>query len=286
MAVYERLWKRYAGSLTPLRSRFLVVTRYAIADAFASRLFTAFYALCFLPSLAGIFFIYLSHNVSLLERLGMPPDLMNVLTAQFFMILFSWQAVPAFLVTLIVSPSLIAADLSNGALPLYLGRPINRPDYVLGKAAVLALLLSPMTWVMGLTVFGLQAYLEGGSWWIENYRIGLAYLVGHVTWIVVISMLTLAISAWVRFKPAARGALFGIIFILAGFATAVNGVTGTSWGDLFQLVRAMNSVVLSLFGAPTPSGLPVVFNWLTLIAATLLSIWLLNRKLRAHEVVR
>jgi ABC-2 type transport system permease protein len=286
MAVYERSWKRYTGSLTPLRSRFLVVTRYAIADAFASRLFTAFYALCFLPSLAGIFFIYLSHNVSLLERLGMPPDLMNVLTAQFFMILFSWQAVPAFLVTLIVSPSLIAADLSNGALPLYLGRPIDRPDYVLGKAAVLALLLSPMTWVMGLTVFGLQAYLEGGSWWIENYRIGLAYFIGHVTWIVVISMLTLAISAWVRFKPAARGALFGIIFILAGFATAVNGVTGTSWGDLFQLVRAMNSVVLSLFGAPTPSGLPVVFNWLTLIAATLLSIWLLNRKLRAHEVVR
>jgi hypothetical protein len=202
------------------------------------------------------------------------------------MILFSWQALPAFLVALIVSPSLVAADLANGALPLYLGRPIDRPDYVLGKAAVLALLLSPMTWVMGLSIFGLQAYLEDGSWWIDNYRIGIAYLIGHVAWIVVIAMLTLAISAWVRFKPAARGALFGIIFILAGFGTAVNGVTRTSWGDLFHLVRAINSVVLSLFGAPTPSGLPVVFNWLTLGAVTLASIWLLNRKLRAHEVVR
>jgi len=286
MAVYERTWKPYAGELTPVRSRLLVVTRYAIADAFASRLFTAFYAICFLPSLVGLFFIYLSHNVTLLEKLGMPSDLMNALTSQFFMILFSWQALPAFLVALIVSPSLVAADLANGALPLYLGRPINRPDYVLGKAAVLALLLSPMTWVMGLSIFGLQAYLEGGSWWIENYRIGLAYLVGHVAWIVVISMLTLAISAWVRFKPAARGALFGIIFILAGFAVAVNGVTGTSWGDLFHLVRAINSVVLSLFGAPTPSKLPVFYNWLTLVAATLASIWLLNRKLRAHEVIR
>ena len=99
-------------------------------------------------------------------------------------------------------------------------------------------------------------------------------------------MLTLAISAWVRFKPVARGALFGIIFILAGFSEAVNGVTGTSWGDLMNLVRAINSVVMSLFGAPTPSGLPVVFNWLTLAAATALSIWLINRKLRPHEVVR
>ena len=271
--------------MAPVRSRFLVVTRYALADAFASRLFTAFYAVCFLPSLVGLFFIYLSHNVTLLERLGMPTDLMNVLTSQFFMILFSWQAIPAFLVALIVSPSLVAADLANGALPLYLGRPIDRPDYVLGKAAVLAILLSPMTWVMGLAIFILQAYQEGGSWWIDNYRIGMAYLVGHLTWILVISMLTLAISAWVRFKPVARGALFGIMFILAGFSTAVNAVTNTSWGDLFHLVRAINGVVLSLFGAPTPSGLPVYYNWMTLIAVTLLSIWLLNRKLRAHEVV-
>jgi len=150
---------------------------------------------------------------------------------------------------------------------------------------VLAILLSPMTWVMGLAIFTLQAYQEGGSWWVDNYRIGMAYLVGHLTWILVVSMLTLAISAWVRFKPVARGALFGIMFILAGFSTAVNAVTNTSWGDLFHLVRAINSVVLSLFGAPTPSGLPVFFNWMTLIAVTVLSIWLLDRKLRAHEVV-
>ena len=39
MAVYERTWRRYLGELTPLRWRWLVVTRYALADAFASRLF-------------------------------------------------------------------------------------------------------------------------------------------------------------------------------------------------------------------------------------------------------
>jgi len=278
MAVYERTWRRYLGELTPLRWRWLVVTR--------SRLFTAFYALCFLPSVVGIFFIYLSHNLSLLQQLGMPPDLMNVLTDKFFMLLFSWQALPAFLVAVIVSPSLIAADLSNNALPLYLSRPIDRHEYVLGKMAVLAILLSPMTWVMGLSIFILQAYFEGGGWGFENYRIGMAYVVGHVAWIVVISVLTLAISAWVRFKPAARGALFAIIFILAGFAQAINAVTRTSFGDLIHLVRAINSVVMSLFGAPTPSGLPVSLNWFTLAAATVLSIWLINRKLRPHEVVR
>lgn len=286
MAVYERIWRRYRGPLTPVRARFRVVTRYAIADAFSSRLFTAFYAACFLPSLIGLFFIYLSHNVSLLQQLGMPPDLMEVLTSRFFMMLFSWQAIPAFLVALIVAPSLVAADLANGALPLYLGRPIDRRDYVLGKAAVLAILLSPMTWVMGALIFGLQAYLEGGSWWLANWRIAVAYVVGHATWIVVVSMLSLAISAWVRFKPVARGALFVIFFVLWGFAIAVNQFTGTAVGDIIHLARAINSVVLSLFGAPTPSKLPVFWNWMTLAATTALSIWLLDRKLRAHEVVR
>lgn len=286
MAVYERAWRRFSGELTPLQWRFLVVTRYALGDVFASRVFTAFYALCFLPSVLGLAFIYLSHNLPLLQQLGMPEDLMQVLTSRFFMILFSWQALPAFLVAVLVSPSLIAADLSNNALPLYLGRPITRAEYVLGKAAVLVILLSPMTWLMGVLVFVLQASLEGGGWWIDNLQIGVAYLLGHLTWIAVISMLTLAISAWVRHKPIARGALFAIIFILAGFAQAVNGVTGTSWGDLLHLVRAINSVVLALFGAPTPSGLAVIWNWMTLIAATALSVWLIYRKLRPHEVVR
>jgi ABC-2 type transport system permease protein len=286
MAVYERTWRRYAGVLTPLKGRFLVVTKYALADAFASRLFTAFFAVCFLPSVVGLLFIYISHNAALLQQLGMPAEVMDVLTKKFFMILFSAQAVPAFLVAVIVSPSLISADLANNALPLYLARPIDRREYVLGKAAVLAILLSPMTWVMGLLIFGLQAYFEGGGWWFQNYRIGLAYMVGHLTWIVVISLLTLAISAWVRYKPVARGALFGVFVILAGFGNIVNLVTRTSYGDLFHLVRSIDSVVLSLFGAPTPSGLPVIFNWLTLAVVTALSVWLINRKLRPHEVVR
>jgi hypothetical protein len=224
--------------------------------------------------------------VSLLEQLGMPPDLMEVLTSRFFMLLFSWQAIPAFLVAVIVSPSLVAADLANGALPLYLARPVDRRDYVLGKGLVLALLLSPMTWMMGLLIFAMQAYLEGGTWWSENLRIGFAYVVGHWAWIVVISMLTLAISAWVRLKTAARGALFIIFFVLWGFATAINQVTGTAAGDLINLGRAINSVVLALFNAPTPSSLGVGWNWLTLAATTASSLWLLNRKLRAHEVVR
>ena len=96
MAVYERSWRRYQGPQTALPSRFSVVTRYALAEAFASRLFTAFYAVCFLPSVGGLFFIYLSHNASLLQTLGAPPDMMKVLTSQFFMVAGKADTQPLF----------------------------------------------------------------------------------------------------------------------------------------------------------------------------------------------
>ena len=212
--------------------------------------------------------------------------MLGSLTMTFFQFLFLWQALPGFFLMVILAPSLVSPDLANNALPLYLSRPINRSDYVLGKLAVLFILVSPPTWIMGLLIFGLQSYEEGGGWGASNWRIALAYTVGHLVWILVISLLALAVSAWVRFKPAARGALFGVLFILSGFAQAVNGITGTSIGDLVHLSRAIGSVVMALFGAPTPSGLPVIANWATLAVVALISVGLLRRKLKAHEVVR
>lgn len=286
MAVYERTWRPYGGELTPLGRRFLVITRYALGDAFSSRLFTAFYAACFLPSLLGLSLVWISHNLGLLEQLGLTSELMGGLTDAFFRMLFLWQALPAFFVMAILAPSLVAPDLANSALPLYLSRPVGRRDYVLGKLAVLFLLVSPPTWVMGLAIFGLQAIEEGHGWGLANWRIALAYLVGHVVWILVISLLGLAVSALVRFRPAALGTLFAVIFVLSAFGTAINGITRTSIGDAVHLTRAIGSVVQNLFGVPTRSGLPVSVNWLTLAAVAALSIWVLDRKLRAHEVVR
>jgi ABC-2 type transport system permease protein len=286
VAVYERTWRPYAGPSTPVRGRFLVVTRYALGEAFASRIFTAFYVACFLPSLLGLGIIYLSHNLGLLEQLGLTREFMGGLTLVFFRILFLWQAIPAFFLMAIVTPSLIAPDLANSALPLYLSRPIDRRDYVLGKLAAVFVVVSPPTWMMGLALYLLQSAEEGGGWAVTNWRIGLAYLVGHLVWILVISLLALAISAWVRFRPAALGALFALLFVLSGFGSAVNAITRSSIGDTVHLTRAIASVVQHLFGAPTSSGLPVAVNWLTLVGVAALSLWILNRKLRAHEVVR
>jgi ABC-2 type transport system permease protein len=286
MAVYERTWRRWEGTTTPLARRFLVITRFALADAFSSRLFAIFYAACALPTLIGLVLVYLAHNAAMLQQLGVPGDFVAALTRLFFQKLFVWQAVPAFFVALIVSPSLVAPDLTHNGLPLYLSRPITRTDYVLGKAAVLALLLSPITWIGGLVVFALQASLEGGGWWHANARLALAHLAGHLTWIVVITLLSLAVSAWVRYKPLARGVLLGIFFVLGAVGHMVNLMTGSSSGDALDLVQAIVTVVAHLFDPAVHTPMPIWLAWGSLAGASLLSLALLRRRLRGAEVVR
>jgi len=49
MAVHKRSYRGYAGQLTPLWSRFSIITRYAFKNVFQWKLLTAFFVTCFLP---------------------------------------------------------------------------------------------------------------------------------------------------------------------------------------------------------------------------------------------
>jgi len=287
MAVYERTWRRWSGEVTPAATRWTVITRYALAEVFASRLFTAFYVLSLLPTLAAVILVYLSHNLGPLAAMGVTPEAMDAFTMGYLRTLFLFQAVPAFFIAVIVVPPLISSDLTHGALPLYLARPIGgRWAYLAGKATVPGLLLSPVTWIAGLAVYTLKAVLAGGGWWRENLRLAIGFVVGHGVWIVVVVLLTLAVSALVRYRWAARGALFAVFFVLAGFSTAVNVVTGSRWGSLLNPVSDIRVIVLSLFGVADPHALPAWSCWTALAVMCALCVAVLARTLRAHEEIR
>jgi ABC-2 type transport system permease protein len=291
MAVYERNYGRYQGELTPSWSRFLILPRYAAKDVFDSRGFVAFFALCFLMPFAGLLIIYLHHNISALNFLHLPLDRLNEalpINAAFFRHGLDTQSWLCFLMALFVGPALISPDLRNNGLPLYLSRPFSRSEYVLGKLTVLAALMSAVTWIPGLLLFFFQAYLEGAGWLGENLRIGMAIFVASWAWILVVSLVVLAISAWVKWRPVARVTLLIVFFVLTGFAEALNHALDTWWGYLLSLSTAMDNVRASLFGLELGDrfATPVWAGWLTLGLGFALSLWLLSRRIRAYEVVR
>ncbi|MFL6261181.1 MAG: hypothetical protein ACJ76Y_15890 [Thermoanaerobaculia bacterium] len=293
MAVYERNYGRYRGDLTPEWSRFLILPRYAWKDVLDSRIFVGFFFLCFLLPFAGLLIVYLHHNLAALKLFNLPLDQLKEalpIDANFFRRGIEFQSWLCFLLALSVGPALVAPDLRNNGLPLYLSRPFSRTEYVLGKLMVLVGLMSLITWVPGLLLFFFQGYLEGAGWMADNLRIGFAILAGSWSWILVVSLVVLAISAWVKWKPVARISLLIVFFVLTGFAEALNATLDTWWGFLLSLSTAMDKVWAALFGLEVSDNRlalqPVWTAWLTLVAGCAIALWLLSRRIRAYEVVR
>lgn len=285
MAVHDRGFKAYAGSLTPEWARFLVIPRYAYREVFKSRLFTGFLFLSFVLPFVAALFVYLHHNASVLEMMQIQVDDLFPIDAAFFRVLLATQAGFGFVLTLVVGPALVSPDLRHNGLPLYLCRPFTRVEYVLGKLSVLAILLSAITWVATMGVYLLQAYLEGFAWLMSNLRIAMALIVGASIWIVVMSLLALALSALVKWKTLARFAFIVIFFVLAGFGQIINALFRIRWGSLLDIGELFASLWAGLFGLPRGDHLPPGIAFMVLAGVCLFSLALLWRRLRAYEVV-
>jgi ABC-2 type transport system permease protein len=87
----------------------------------------------------------------------------------------------------------------------------------LGKLSVLVILMSLMTWVPGLLLFGLEAILEGFGWMFDHCPPRLRPLLRAWIWILLLALLALALSAWVKWKPVAGALMFGVFFVAAAF---------------------------------------------------------------------
>ena len=156
-----------------------------------------------------------------------------------------------------------------------------------------------MTWVPGLLLFALEGYMEGWQWMVDNARLAWAFFFGAWIWILLVSLLALALSAWVKWKPAAGALMFVVFFVTAGFGATINAVQRTNWGHLLSLGYLVGSTWEQLFegsrrtttGAvffrvPIGEELPLWACWTALALVCLACLYMLARKIRGAEVVR
>lgn len=290
MGLRDRAFRRYRGETTARRGRFLVLWRYGRREVFSSRWVVALFALAFAPSLVMAVFFYLRHNVPVLAQMGMSAaDLLTVDELQeVFIVLLRIQAAFAFVIVALVGPGLVAPDLGNNGLSLYLARPFSRTEYVLGKMSVLLFLTSAITWVPLVLLWLLQAGLEP-SWAAGNLRVVPAIFFGSWVWIGFLALLSLALSAWVRWRVVAAALLVVVIVVATSLAEMINQMFDTGWGDVVSPGRLVMAIWEVLFyGAEAAINLriPLPVAWVALLAMCGLCLLILDRKLAAYEVVR
>ena len=285
MAVYRRNYKPYSGGYTQPWSRFLVLFRYSRRNLFRSKFLTGFFVICFFYPIACLFMIYIANSASFLAKMGVPPELLTI-DHSFFFHLMSVQGVLAFLLTAFVGPGLISPDLANGALPLYFCRPFSRAEYILGKSSVLAILLSEITWVPGILLFAVQASFAGPAWAWDNLWIVGSFLISSLIWIAILSLLSMALSAWVKWRVVAGALLLAVMFFGAGFGQAINALMQTNAGYFFNVAFLMGTVWNALFRMSPDHLLSVPEACIALVLYCVFCLALLMKKVRAYEVIR
>jgi ABC-type transport system involved in multi-copper enzyme maturation permease subunit len=301
MAVYEHLYGAYEGESHSVWSRFFVIPRYALREVFKSKLFVTIFILCFIYPLVASILVYLHHNVNALALLQINVREILPIDRSFFRTFVELQCGFSFILAVLVAPPLISRDLSNNALPLYLCRPLSRAEYVLGKMAVVAFLLSLVTWIPGLLIFFFQASLSGFAWLWANLWMIWAIFFGCMVWIILLSLIALAVSSLVKWRVVASGALLGLFFVPSAFGAIVNQLFMTRAGQLISLWATMDSIWRGLFGLferqtrPTRDGQPLNIilsnpplwaSWLVIALVCAVCVWLLARKVRAYEVIK
>jgi ABC-2 type transport system permease protein len=285
VAVYRRSYTTYSGPLTPAWFRSLVLFRYSRKKLFRSKLQTALFVLCFFYPLACLLMIYLAHNLSFLQRFEASNELIKI-DSKFFFFFINVQGVLAFVLTAFAGPGLISPDIANGALPLYFCRPFSRAEYVLGKASVLAIVLSQITWIPGLVLFSVQASLAGTGWTWDHLWIASSIILSSLIWIAILSLFAMALSAWVKWRIVAGALLLAVLFIGAGFAEAINAVMRTQSGHFINLVFLMKTIWTYLFRIDTGQSMSSAEAWIALLLYCGICLTLLVRKVRAYEVIK
>jgi ABC-2 type transport system permease protein len=308
MAVYEHLYGAYEGAAQSAWSRFLVIPRYALREVFKAKLFTGVFILCFIYPLVATILVYLHHNVNALALLQINVQELLPIDASFFQTFIEVQGAFAFILTVLVAPPLISRDLANNALPLYLCRPLSRTEYVLGKITVVVFLLSLITWIPGLLIFFFQASLGGLTWLWANLWMMWAIFFGSMVWIGVLSLIALSVSALVKWRVVASGAMLGLFFVPSALGEIINQLFLTRAGHLISLWSTMVNVWSGLFGLfvrqtgavrGTVSNPiydeqffdivllepPLWASWIVIVLVCAICLLLLSRKVRAYEVI-
>jgi len=293
MAVYKRTYKAYHGPLTPAWSRFTVLSRYGLSTLFNSRPFTAYTVLCFLPFLIGLAYIYIVHSAAAQAVLGVGKTMPGTVNNVWFLSFLGFEAGMGFILAAWGGPGMITKDFANHSVQLYLSRPISRTEYLFGKVSVLAALLSATTWIPALVLFFVKAELQGHGWLWENLWMAGAILVGCLIWIAVISLVSMAVAVWVKWRIAATALMLGIFFLLPALGAVLDAILRTQWGSLINITHMMSIVWAHLFRLKAierhSSGFDVVplwAAWASLLSLCTACFWLLDRKLRAREVER
>jgi ABC-type transport system involved in multi-copper enzyme maturation permease subunit len=277
--IHDQSYRRYQGTRQALGRGWLVVLRQGVRAMLSRKAFIALLVIAWAPFIVRAVQLYFVTNYPQAANL-LPVD------AAMFRAFLDQQGVFVFFVTIYAGAGLIANDRRANALQIYLAKPLMRIEYILGKLGVLMVYLLGVTLLPALLLILLQILFAGSFDFIrQNLFLIPAVTLGSLVRVLVSAFTMLALSSLSNSSRFVAILYAGAVFFtdaVFGVLQMIVGSTRVAW---VSVTANINQVTDLIFRTTPRYDAPAIVSLLVLVGLVVVSISVLERRVRGVEVV-
>ena len=278
MPIHDQSYRRYGGIRASLGRSWTVIAWAGILNMIRKRAFIGLMLFAWVPFIVRAVQIYIAANFPQAQMLA--PD------AKMFRDFLEQQDFFVFVATIYVGAGLIANDRRANALQIYLSKPLMRAEYIAGKAAILFTFLMLVTFLPAILLLFLQVMFAGTFTFMRNNLFLFpAITVASLLQVLVATFTILALSSLSKSSRYVGIMYAGIIFFTAAIYTAMMAITGSTKLSYLSLTASLTQVVDVIFRVKPRYDTPWAVSLIVILGLVVLSISVLERRVRGVEVV-
>jgi len=277
--IHDQSYRRYGGAREPAQRAWLVIARSGIRGFLRRRPMIGILFGSWIQLMVRLALFYVSESVSQTAGLLGP-------TAKVFRDFLEQQNFFVFLLAVYVGSGLIAQDRKANALQIYLSKPLTRLDYIAGKMAILATFLLFVTWIPAMLLLVGQILLSGSFEFARtNIILFPAITVFSFVEVFIVCCAVLALSSLTTSTRYVAVMFAGVMFFTDTVFNVMRLVTGSTTVSWMSFTGSLAQVGDAIFRLPLRYTTPVSVSFIVLAALVVISLSVLERRVRGVEVV-
>jgi len=278
MPIHDQSYRHYAGGKAAPGRSWTVIAWAGMRTFIKKRAFMGLLLFALAPFIVRAVQMWISANYAQASMLAP--------TAETFRQFLEQQDFFVFIITIYVGAGLIANDRRANALQIYLSKPLMRSEYIAGKLAVLFGFLLLVTLIPAMLLLMLKVVFDGNFTFLKNHLFLLpAITIASLVQVTLASFTMLALSS---LSKSARyvGILYvGITFFTSAIYGVLYAITGSSRVSWISIGANLSQVVDVIFRLKPRYATPWEVSALVIIGLVVVSISVLERRVRGVEVV-
>ena len=287
--IRDRGYFHWDGAFVDRRWPWWPITRQGLRLAFKMKLFKFFFASSILPAVVFLAGVYISERLEDFKAMVQARSSLLTVNPAFFKTYYSIDFLLLMIVLLMLfsGAGLIADDAKHNALQLYFSRPIRKRDYFTGKAGVLWFFLLLLTLVPGLLFIVFKLIFSGSFDLLRSYPwLPLSVLAESLVLTVFFSMYTLLLSSLSSNRRYVSIMIFGVYIFSDILFGIFYSLVHSPYVALVSIKVNIQQVAAFFFRQKPTYAVSWIYSMLILAAITVLSVFVLNRRIKGVTVIR